>query len=1392
MENSIFHRLSNILWGLIVTVMVLLAIYVSVGRMLTSNLAVFRTQILTELNHRLPFTVEASKVDGEWHSFTPVIVLSDLRLSVEGSDDAPLELTAGRVGVDVLGSLRSGSLQLTRLVLDGLNMRGELTEEGRFRIRGFEGGGAIGEWFRQFLLNIELVGLRDNRLALTLPSGETRNLDVSLRLERDGSYRRVEARLVSSKGTHISVLAEGVGNPFTPDQFSGDLYLDIQTSDLGGVKQMWANGPPAVWADGALELELWLAWEEGIPSLEARLEGRNLLLANEAGSWEIPLDRVALEARLLERKNRWTLFASDLVVEKDDEVAQFPRLQLDTWGEALRVRASDVSLASVSAITSGMEVVPEAMANVLEILQPRGDLSSLQVSLGSLSTPARDWALEANFRDLAVNSWKGAPGMTSASGYVELDNDGGFVVLDSQQLTMAFPTIYNEPLNYDDFHGTINLDWDKQALNLSSGVIKALGEEGAVNVLFGLNIPLVKNDVGLEMDLLVGLQNAHPVHRVKYVPTTLNEALRQWLNDSIGEGLVEEGAFLWRGALKRSLAPMRTVQLAFNVSDTHVNYHPRWPPVMVADGIILIDDTNVSVWSNRAHLYDSEVKRLSAESWMNGEREIMLAINGSISGPAANGLTVINDSPVSDIVGGAFRDWTLQGALDTRLDLKMNLTNKNLAPVVGVATTWRDVDLRIQPGNLLVEGLSGAFDYSSAAGFSSRKLAGTIWGQPLTAEVQQRPPEPGTVPGAAGVVEVTVASRVDMADLRQWLGLDSLAFASGETPAELRVVVAPGEAPLLTVDSDLTGVSLDLPTPWRKAEAEGARLHLEAPLGGEGIRLSIQMGDDLRMQLHVVDGVLRSGALGVHQEQAELMPGVLHVSGHAPLVEADEWTRFISTYFYTGGEEPAGTDVTPAGETGAVAEGGKPGQALAISIDQMHADQLLIWGQKLSDVLFSLDIQQGRWQLSAVTDWLQGELELPADGSQGTLHLERLDLDGMNQLNLKSASAGEPLDLPDLKVSIDRLEKGELVLGELAFDLGTQGETLSAATITGDLAGLRLSEAQPGELLWHQGEVGQTELRARFEFDDIGKTLQRFGYERIVETEEGAFTLDLRWPDAPQAFSLQQGEGSVSVDIGKGSFLEAPSGASGALRVVSILNLADIVNRLSLSHMFESGIPFFSVEGEIYLHSGVIEVAGMDVKGPSSFSFSGVSNVAEKTLDGELVATLPVANNLPWVAALTASLPIAAGVYVVSKVFQKQVNRLSSAVYKVSGSWNEPEVKFDHIFDDTSQREQAAGQGKAAPAGSTSADQRSVDDAGEAPDPQDPNQFLPGSVIDPNLPAPAEMPLDPQASGRFMPVASDPNLPAPAETSLDTRAPVPFDPGGAVFDPQAPPQSPLP
>ena len=74
-------------------------------------------------------------------------------------------------------------------------------------------------------------------------------------------------------------------------------------------------------------------------------------------------------------------------------------------------------------------------------------------------------------------------------------------------------------------------------------------------------------------------------------------------------------------------------------------------------------------------------------------------------------------------------------------------------------------------------------------------------------------------------------------------------------------------------------------------------------------------------------------------------------------------------------------------------------------------------------------------------------------------------------------------------------------------------------------------------------------------------------------------------------------------------------------------------------------------------------------------------NMDNENIDAELVVTLPLVDNIPWVAALAGGLPIAAGAYLASKVFEDQMMSLSSGVYSVSGPVSSPAVKFVRVFD---------------------------------------------------------------------------------------------------------------
>ena len=136
--------------------------------------------------------------------------------------------------------------------------------------------------------------------------------------------------------------------------------------------------------------------------------------------------------------------------------------------------------------------------------------------------------------------------------------------------------------------------------------------------------------------------------------------------------------------------------------------------------------------------------------------------------------------------------------------------------------------------------------------------------------------------------------------------------------------------------------------------------------------------------------------------------------------------------------------------------------------------------------------------------------------------------------------------------------------------------------------------------------------------------------------------------------------------------------------MVSLVNFANWLRRLKLDFSDVTGqkLSYNSLSGTLEFNQGVARFKQpLRMAMPSGrMSMDGEFDLLKEAVDARLVATLPVATNLPWVVALLGGLPAAAGVYVTSKLVEKQVDRLSSISYTLEGPWDDVEVSVDRIF----------------------------------------------------------------------------------------------------------------
>ncbi|KGE03217.1 YhdP family phospholipid transporter [Pseudohaliea rubra] len=1173
---SPFHFLAGTLWRLLVAGVVLLAVYVASGRVLMSNVTALQPQLLSALNERLPFTLSASSVSGRMEAFSPELVFTDLRLAFPGEAIEPVQLARGSLRLAPLRSLLTQSPQASFVTLSGLSVALDQDEAGRLRLRGFGvpgDDGGLRDWLAAFLPRIRALTLEDNAVFLHRQDTPPRRAQLDLTLKRSGSARTLDARIATASGNEATLHADGIGNPLLPASWRGDVYLAVEAERLERLFD-WLPVAVPVRAAGRAGVQLWLQRAGGRSDLRLSLAGSNLLLEGSDRGWRVPLASMAMDAALVEGQDGWSLHASDLSLAQGGRRWLLPRAQFDLRGDSLRVRSGKFRLDGIDSFLASLPSMPPRLADALTVLAPRGDVRALELSLDDLRAPGRAWALIARVDDLAVESWRGAPGTAGADAFVKLHPGGGSVRIDSEGLVLTFPKVYREPLAYETVHGDLTLNWDTEQLWIRSDLLEARGEEGRARALLGLHIPFTRTTVGPAMALLVGLDESRARYRDKYLPYRLPENLRRWLADAIGPGRIASGGFAWRGSLRRRNFDHLTVQLHLDVEDATVAFDPAWPPLENLTGRLLIDDRRVSVWSERGEVGGNRVERLSAETWRGGKGERVLAVAATVAGDAGDGLAVLKASPLAALSGDVIERWSAQGPVRTELALRLPLDGRS-EPVIAVDVSAADALLQVQPGGLVFEDIAGRVRYASGSGFASDDLAGTLWGSPVSAGLSQDSAQAPLVLRFAGKGLPTTS-------LFDWLQLPAPTLATGSADAFGELFLRRGEPARLTLASDLNGVALALPAPWGKAADAPRSLALDLTLARDRVAIELALGERLAGRLALADGTLVDGNLRL---EADWLQGSLDLGGPVPLLLLD--------YLDLEGLPE------PEGEEG-----------LDVDFDAVY--------RALRPV--SIDI-----------------LELRRDGER---------------------------------------------LGHLAFELDRDAGALIARGVRGELLGVRSLSEEGGVLRWAGGEgaAGESQFAIDLGFDDLGQVLVGLGYAPTLVTEGGSASADLRWPGAPAALALADLEGSVVVEARDGRLLDA-KGSAGALKVLSLLNLAEILRGLSLAHMFESGIPFDRARSEFLFRGGKVELPALTLRGSASaFEFSGVTDLS--TIEGELVVTLPVANNLPWVAALAGGLPVAAGVYVVSKVFEKQVKRMSSGVYEVAGPLGSPSVRLRRIFDD--------------------------------------------------------------------------------------------------------------
>ncbi len=468
--SRLFGWLFRFISKLMLSLLILLAVYVTGGRLVMGVLTYQADAVAGQLSEALDMPVSIAALNGSWSWFSPT-------LEVQHTHRAG----SAELSLDPFKSLIEGQMVVTRILVNGLDIAVQQNANGGWSLAGLAGGQPDAERrLQHFILNTKLITLVESRITIKpLDSAEHTVDSLALVLENADNRHRLEAQLrVNGQASPANLVLTMEGQP--GEDFNASLFTAVSGLD---VKPFIASVLPAGWAWETVNTSanLWAEIDEtGLQSVSGKFTDVQVLATEEAGDHSIDLQQGTVSLTLNRTAantadaNGWSLALQDITLAWQQTAWTVPAIQLhipEGGAGELIVQASQLDAAMLAQIVNAAVPLPSRAASALQTLSPRGMLENVTLKTTLDGTYPGGFLLRSNLRDVAVDAWQGAPAGSGINGFLQADNHSGFVELASDDFTIRLPLLFSEAWHYDHINARISWLLDNGDVRIQSSII---------------------------------------------------------------------------------------------------------------------------------------------------------------------------------------------------------------------------------------------------------------------------------------------------------------------------------------------------------------------------------------------------------------------------------------------------------------------------------------------------------------------------------------------------------------------------------------------------------------------------------------------------------------------------------------------------------------------------------------------------------------------------------------------------------------------------------------------------------------------------------------------------------------------------------------------------------
>jgi len=1299
--NLRIRKITRILWYVVwysvAAFIILLAAVFGMLRLLLPLVGDYNQDIEKYAQNLVGRPIKIMSLDAEWHGFSPSLVLKNVRfLSLDGKQTL-LQVSRVRLDFDLYMMARTSQVQFRRFGLSGANISLVRTAQGAFALAGFENnsiepqqGSAESGGVINWLLSQGEISLHARNFIFTDHMNHNRkyhfsNLGLVLRNDADRHLIDGAVEFADTSGEEFTFAMDVTGDIRKPNEWSAKVYAHGANLDLSSIV-----GPVALGGNkfqvGKSDFEFWSDWDKAVLTglqgqvslnkINIRTEDAQSKSAGEHSistgnpasippeeslSQSIQYDRVSARFNWNIYEEGWRVQADNVSVERDQRVWPSSQINLQyivdkNEGKLVKFQSGFLRISDIVPLAPRFLSDQKEYLDLLRNYQPSGDIGNLNFEWREKENR---FGLSANVKRVSVNSVERFPGFSGLTGDLRISNHSGSFEFNTRNSVLHLPKVFREELPVSRITGKVDWFSDDKGLSVSSRNIRLDTPEFQSEAVFDLDVPVSASTPFLS--LITQFKNGDAGHVSRYYPyPVMSVGALKWLDRAFIQGEIVSGGAIFYGPVNEFpfTQGQGVFDVRFNASNVTLDYAAGWPELKKADANVVFRGSSLNVTSKHAKILDSGVSNIKVSIADFAQSALNIKVNGVVTGKTQDKLRyLLTAPPLKAKYEKGIADLRATGSSELDLDLGLVIGKEVNADVKGLIKINNNSLELVQVPELL-DSINGEITFDNA-NFSGKNIKANLLKQPVTMAVNTRKfKSRGTVAeiSATGMFNAKEITRLRFPLFYDMVDGDADWLVKFQIPER-------NTDPILVVDTNLRGISLNLPDPFKKEKSdvrkltvstsfrEGSRGTLKVSYAGifEGI-----LEKDYTREIWLRRGEVRFGG---GPAVMPVDPG-LRIAGDMEFASYDVWDNLIHQLIEINrrqkSENKAAVQLpSSAGDTESYF-------TLVSNID-LNVRNFEIFGQKDTNARIKMENKQTWLAINVESTNYSGNIKVPDDLEKKALVL---DMSRMNITPLESSGGRiDPRKLPALKLNSRTFNYGDKKLGQVAVETAKQPDGL----IVQQLIVKPRSTVIKGHGSWKVTEESdEAHLELAVDSEDVGKTMKDLGYVDTIADGKGTLSAKLSWPASLLDPDLAQIAGEVSFNMQNGRILDIEPGK--AARLFGLFSIQTLPRRLMLdfSDIFSKGLRFDVIKGDFNIEHGDAYTTNVQLIGPNAdVLLKGRIGIGAQDYDQRIKVTPHITDTTILLSIITSQ-PL---LLLFQQLLKQDIDAATSFEYLLTGKW---------------------------------------------------------------------------------------------------------------------------